>query len=324
MAFSSLSDQWERRKSFTLFHFSKLFLYKITASFTVVIKRSLGGESARDGRSTSKSTCADLAWSLTAWFGDRPASGMSKLSAGVNSDLGNGSFWLEIPHTEHVDGCSWNMREFDRINWPLTSEMFTFLDMRAMLVSEAVSVPTFVLGGLLRLVKACLEISAIRNVWAACSQPRDCAMKKWCMFDQGQWWFLWAERRAGLSSACLNTGTKLVHMREAANNCCCLLSFVVVAGVSCLATVRNVGAGEEHWFWGVQTPHSGRARNAWHSPREGSIVCQQLYVSRQNPATRMSLADQVAYEPTRLGLCVHGQLRSCNSWVEDLHGSATC
>ena len=30
---------------------------------------------------------------------------------------------------------------------------------------------------------------------------------------------------------------------------------------------------------------------------------------RQNPATRMSLADQVAYEPTRPGLCVHGQLR---------------
>ena len=31
---------------------------------------------------------------------------------------------------------------------PLTSEMFTFLDMRGMLVSEAVSVPTFILGGL--------------------------------------------------------------------------------------------------------------------------------------------------------------------------------
>ena len=47
------------------------------------------------GRSTLKSTCADPALSLTA-FGDRPASGMSKLSASVNSDLGNGSFWLEI------------------------------------------------------------------------------------------------------------------------------------------------------------------------------------------------------------------------------------
>ena len=37
-------------------------------------------------------------------------------------------------------------------------------------------------------------------------QPRDCAMKKWRLFDRGQRLFLWAERRAGLSSACLNTG----------------------------------------------------------------------------------------------------------------------
>ena len=94
------------------FIFQNSFLYKITVSFTMVIKRSPGGESAGDGRSTSKSTCtcADPAWSLTA-FGDRPASGMSKLSASVNSDLRNGSFWLEIPHAEHVDRCSWNMRE---------------------------------------------------------------------------------------------------------------------------------------------------------------------------------------------------------------------
>ena len=34
------------------------------------------------------------------------------------------------------------------VNFPLTSDMFTFLDMRAMLLSEAVSVPTFVLGSL--------------------------------------------------------------------------------------------------------------------------------------------------------------------------------
>ena len=47
-------------KRFHFFHFSKLFLYKITVSFTMVIKRSPGGESAGNGRSTSKSTCADL------------------------------------------------------------------------------------------------------------------------------------------------------------------------------------------------------------------------------------------------------------------------
>ena len=83
---------------------------KITVSFTIVINRSPGGESAGDGRSTSTSTCAYPAWSLTA-FGDRPASGMSKLSASVNSDLGNGSFWFEIPLAEHEERCSWNMRE---------------------------------------------------------------------------------------------------------------------------------------------------------------------------------------------------------------------
>ena len=37
-------------KKFHFFHFSKLFLYKITVSFTMVIKRSPGGESAGDGR----------------------------------------------------------------------------------------------------------------------------------------------------------------------------------------------------------------------------------------------------------------------------------
>ena len=134
-------------KKFHIFSFFETFLYKITVSFTMVIKRSAGGESAGDGRSSSKSTCAVPTWSLTA-FGDRPTSGMSKFSASVNSDLGNGSFWLQIPHAEHVDRCSWNMREFDRINWSLTSEMFTFLNMLAMVVSEAVSVPTFVLRGL--------------------------------------------------------------------------------------------------------------------------------------------------------------------------------
>ena len=64
-----------------------------------------------------------------------------------------------------------------------------------------------------------------------------------------------------------------------------LLFSVVVVGVFLLPTVRNVGAGEEHWFGGVQTPHSGRARNAWHSPHEGPIVCRQLHVLTQNPTT---------------------------------------
>ena len=61
-------------------------------------------------------------------FGDRPASSMSKLAP------------------------AWTLTsEFDRINWPLTSEMFTFwICTRVFQWSclKAVSVSTFVLGGL--------------------------------------------------------------------------------------------------------------------------------------------------------------------------------
>ena len=67
----------------------------------MVIKRSPGGESAGGGRSTSKSTCVVPAWTLTA-LGNRPAYSMSKFSANVNSDLGNGSFWVEIHDDKHV------------------------------------------------------------------------------------------------------------------------------------------------------------------------------------------------------------------------------
>ena len=31
---------------------------------------------------------------------------MSKFSAGMNSDLGNGFFWVEIPDAKHVDQCN--------------------------------------------------------------------------------------------------------------------------------------------------------------------------------------------------------------------------
>ena len=63
----------------TFSHFSKLFLYKITVSFPMVIKKSPGGEFAGGGRSTSKTTCVVPTWNLTA-FGDRSASSMSKYS----------------------------------------------------------------------------------------------------------------------------------------------------------------------------------------------------------------------------------------------------
>ena len=97
-------------------------LHKITVSFTMVIKRSLGEEPAGGGRSTSKSTCAVPAWSLTA-FGGRPASSMSKFSASVNSDLGNGSFRLEIRDAKHVDQCTGSWKCTRVWSYQLTSDL---------------------------------------------------------------------------------------------------------------------------------------------------------------------------------------------------------
>ena len=76
----------------------------MTVFFTMVIKRSPGGESAGGGRSASKSTCVVPALTLAA-FGDRPTSSISKLCASVHSDLGHGSFWVEIRDAEHEDRC---------------------------------------------------------------------------------------------------------------------------------------------------------------------------------------------------------------------------
>ena len=106
------------------FHFLHIFrnsfLYKIIVSFAMVIKRSPGGKSAGGGRSTSKPTCVVPPWTLTA-FDDRPAPSMSTFSARVNSDLGNGSFWVEISDAERVDRCSWKCTRLR--SYQLTSDL---------------------------------------------------------------------------------------------------------------------------------------------------------------------------------------------------------
>ena len=139
----------ETKKFHRFFHFSKLFFIQNTVCFPMHGDQKISwwricscGE-----RSTSKSACVVPAWSLTA-FGDRSASSVTKFSSRVNPDLENGSFWLEIRDAEHVDRCSWNIRKFDRINWPLTSEMFTFWVCLQWSWLKAVSVHAFVLGGL--------------------------------------------------------------------------------------------------------------------------------------------------------------------------------
>ena len=55
--------------------------------FTMVNKPFLGGKKAAGG--------------------DRSAAGMTKCGAGVNADLGNGSFWIKIRDGQRVDWCRW-------------------------------------------------------------------------------------------------------------------------------------------------------------------------------------------------------------------------
>ena len=65
-------------------------------------------------------------------------------------------------------------------------------------------------------------------------QLHDCVMKRWRLFDRGQGWFHPGKERACLPHptttppplifACLNTGAKVVRIREATNNCYCFQS----------------------------------------------------------------------------------------------------
>ena len=76
----------------------------------------------------------------------------------------------------------------------------------------------------LRSVKACLEVSAIRNVWAAASR----AIVQWkngaCLIEDSDG-SIRVSGEPGFPPPVWTQGAKLVRMREAANNCCCLLSF---------------------------------------------------------------------------------------------------
>ena len=91
------------RRDMTFFIFRNSFSYKITVSFTMVIKISPGGESAGGGRAVnfeihlcSSSMISHCIWrSISIHY--------VQLEAGVNSDLGNGSFWVEIRDAKHVD-----------------------------------------------------------------------------------------------------------------------------------------------------------------------------------------------------------------------------
>ena len=74
-AFSSLSDQWEIRLSFI---FRNSFLYKITVSFTMMIKRSPGGQACRWRAVNFEIHLWSSGRNADCIFGDRSASSMSK------------------------------------------------------------------------------------------------------------------------------------------------------------------------------------------------------------------------------------------------------
>ena len=63
--FSTIRSRRDTNKCHLFSFFRNSVLCLITVFFTMVIKRSPGGKSAGGGRSTSKSTCVVLAWTLT-------------------------------------------------------------------------------------------------------------------------------------------------------------------------------------------------------------------------------------------------------------------
>ena len=176
----------------------------------------------------------------------------------------------------------------------------------------------------LRSVKACPEISAIRNVWAAASR----AIVQWkngvCLSEV-------SDGSSGSSGELAfpppvwTRGAKLVYMRKAANAAVFYLSFllfsVFVVDVSCfqlwemLGQVKNIDVGVCKLL--TQVVHItldtllAKAR---------SFVDNCTFWDRiRQRECRCALADRVASEPTRLGLCVHGQLLSCLQQLSTRH-----
>ena len=83
----------ETKKFHRSFHFLNLFFVQKSVFFTMVIKRSPGGESAvLPARAVNFENHLCGSGVISTAFGDRPASSVSKFSSRLNSDLRNGSF----------------------------------------------------------------------------------------------------------------------------------------------------------------------------------------------------------------------------------------
>ena len=91
------------RRDTTFFHFSKLFLYKITVSFTMVIKRSPGGQACRWRAVNFEIHLWSSGKNADCIFGDWSCIQHVQMEAGLNSDPGNDSFSDKIRDAKHVD-----------------------------------------------------------------------------------------------------------------------------------------------------------------------------------------------------------------------------
>ena len=142
-AFSSLSDQWEIR---LFFIFRNSFWYKITVSFTMVIKRFPGGPRRVAGSQLRNPPVkfrmnADCIWrSICIQH--------VQIEAGLNSDPGNDSLWdksvtlsmlIELKLidllTSTMSCRSTQVKIASTDLWP--QEMFTFSEMLALVESES-------------------------------------------------------------------------------------------------------------------------------------------------------------------------------------------
>ena len=151
ISFSSLS-----RRDTTFFHFSKLFLYKITVSFTMVIKRSPGGQACRWRPGQLRNP--PVKFRQERWLQNLAIDQHPACPNGGRLELwpGNDSFWDKIRDAKHC----WSIYSchVDRRRW-VTQVKIASTDLwpqRCLLFRKclcwssrkAVAVATSVIGGL--------------------------------------------------------------------------------------------------------------------------------------------------------------------------------
>ena len=180
----------------------------------------------------------------------------------------------------------------------------------------------------LRSVKACLEISAIRNVWAAaaarlCNEKMALVWSRTAMVPSG-----WAESRpfpppVWTQSAMLVRSERLQTIAVVFYLSFLLFS-VVVVGFSSFQTWEMLGQVKTDGFGGCKLLSPApvvRVALDIESPRKGSIVSRQLHVRDR---IDKNVAGGLSCLRTHSGLCARPaalQLQQLINWVlvEDLH-----